>query len=65
MGAAKGAFVSFALCKYHMLCPQVVTVHDVSQALCGMVRVLCNYPTLPLSLDVKVGESIGMTHLVL
>ena len=65
MGAAKGAFVSFALCKYRMLCPQVVTVHDVSRALCGMVRVLCNDPTLPLSLDVKVGESIGMTYLVL
>ena len=48
-----------------MLYPHVVTVHDVSRALGGMVRVLCNYPTLPLSLDVKVGESIGMTHLVL
>ena len=65
MGAAKGAFVSFALCKYHTVCPQVVTVHDVSRALCGMVRVICNYPTIPLSLDVKVGESNGMTHIVL
>jgi hypothetical protein len=32
---------------------------------CGMVRVLCNYPTLPLSLDVKVGESTEKTHIVL
>jgi len=48
-----------------MLYPHVVTVHDVSRALCGMVRVLCNYPTLPLSLDVKVGESTEKTHIVL
>ena len=65
MGAAKRAFVSFALCKYRMLYPHEVTVHEVSRAPCGLVRVMCDYPTLPLSLDVKVGESIGMTHLVL
>ena len=65
MGAAKGAFVSLALCKCHMLYPHVVTVYDVSRALGGMVRVLCNYPTLTMSLDVKVGESTGKTHIVL